>query len=220
MSKISSETLEEAVKSVLNFAKEEKKRNFTETIELQVSLKNYDPSKDKKLQGTIKLPRIPREKFSVCILGNEKHVEEAKAAGVPAMSANELKKLNKDKKLVRKLAHKYHAFLASSDLIKNIPRLLGPGLNRAGKFPTVLGANDNVTEKVNELKSSIKFQLKGKALCLAVPIANIDMTSDEILTNLNMAINFLVSLLKKGWQNIRRMYIKSTMGPSYKVFAF
>lgn len=51
------------------------------------------------------------------------------------MDVEALKKLNKNKKLVKKLAKKYHAFLASEAVIKQIPRLLGPGLNKAGKFP-------------------------------------------------------------------------------------
>ena len=46
------------------------------------------------------------------------------------MSADDLKKLNKDKKKVKKLAARYDAFLASDTLIKQIPRLLGPGLNK------------------------------------------------------------------------------------------
>jgi len=220
MSKLSSETMDQAVKDVLKNALEDNKRHFVETIELQISLKNYDTAKDKKFAGSIKLPSIPREKYSVCILGNEKHLEEAKAAGIPAMGVNELSKLNKDKKLVKKLAQRYNAFLASADLIKKIPRLLGPGLNRAGKFPTVLGNNENMVEKVNELKGSIKFQLKGKALCLAVPVANVKMSKEDVLINLNTSINFLISLLKKGWQNVRRLYIKSTMGPSQKIFGF
>lgn len=55
------------------------------------------------------------------------------------MDVEGLKKLNKNKKLVKKLAKKYHAFLASEAVIKQIPRLLGPGLNKAGKYFTVLG---------------------------------------------------------------------------------
>lgn len=39
-------------------------------------------------------------------------------------------RLNKNKKLVKKLAKKYDAFLASDGLIKQIPRLLGPGLSK------------------------------------------------------------------------------------------
>lgn len=52
------------------------------------------------------------------------------------MDVEGLKKLNKNKKLVKKLAKKYHAFLASESVIKQIPRLLGPGLNKAGKYTT------------------------------------------------------------------------------------
>lgn len=51
------------------------------------------------------------------------------------MSADDLKKLNKNKKLIKKLARKYDAFLASDTLIKQIPRLLGPGLSKGELFP-------------------------------------------------------------------------------------
>lgn len=54
--------------------------------------------------------------------------------GLDSMDVEALKKLNKNKKLVKKLAKKYHAFLASESVIKQIPRLLGPGLNKAGEF--------------------------------------------------------------------------------------
>ena len=46
------------------------------------------------------------------------------------MSAEDLRKLNKNKKLIKKLANKYDAFIASEALIKQIPRLLGPGLSK------------------------------------------------------------------------------------------
>jgi hypothetical protein len=45
-------------------------------------------------------------------------------------SCDGARRLNKNKKLVKKLAKKYDAFLASEALIKQIPRLLGPGLSK------------------------------------------------------------------------------------------
>lgn len=39
----------------------------------------------------------------MCVLGDHRHCEEAKAMGVNAMSVEDLKKLNKNKKLVKKL---------------------------------------------------------------------------------------------------------------------
>ena len=63
-------------------------------------------------------------------MGDQAHCDEAKSKDLPSMSADDLKKLNKDKKKVKKLAAQYDAFLASDTLIKQIPRLLGPGLNK------------------------------------------------------------------------------------------
>jgi large subunit ribosomal protein L10Ae len=53
MSKIPRDTLNEALASILQKVKD-KPRKFTETVELQVALKNYDPQKDKRFSGTVK----------------------------------------------------------------------------------------------------------------------------------------------------------------------
>lgn len=63
---------------------------------------------------------------------------QAEKIGLDYMDVEGLKKMNKNKKLVKKLAKKYHAFLASEAVIKQIPRLLGPGLNKAGEYHFVL----------------------------------------------------------------------------------
>lgn len=52
---------------------------------------------------TCRLKTLPRPKFSVCILGDQQHCDEAKAADMPHMDIEALKKLNKNKKLVKKL---------------------------------------------------------------------------------------------------------------------
>lgn len=50
-----------------------------------------------------RLKTTPRPKFSVCVLGDQQHCDEAKAADMPHMDIEALKKLNKNKKLVKKL---------------------------------------------------------------------------------------------------------------------
>lgn len=216
MSKVSRETLFESINAVLQNS-QEKKRKFTETIELQVSLKNYDPQKDKRFSGTVKLRNIPRPQMALCVLGDQQHCDEANANKVPCMDVEALKKLNKNKKLVKKLAKKYDAFLASDALIKQIPRIVGPGLNKAGKFPTMLSHSESMMAKIDEVRATIKFQMK-KVLCLAVAVGNVSMTPEELAANINLAVNFLVSLLKKNWQNVRALYIKSSMGPAQRLY--
>lgn len=227
-SKLNSQLLEKALEDILAFAKGEdvhingedrkgKKRNFTETIEAQITLKNYDPVRDKRFSGTFKLPAIPRQKLKCCVLGNAAHCEQADRIGVDHMSVEDLKKLNKNKKLVKKLAKRYDFFLASDNMIKQIPRLLGPGLTKAGKFPTLLAAGDDMQEKIDELKATIKFQMK-KVMCLNVAVGNVEMDVQEIIVNTQLAANFLASLLKKQWQNIGQIYVKSTMSPAVQVY--
>nr|CAD1838582.1 unnamed protein product [Ananas comosus var. bracteatus] len=215
--KLQSDVLKEAISQVMGDSRE-KKRKFTETIELQIGLKNYDPQKDKRFSGSVKLPHIPRPKMKVCMLGDAQHVEEAEKIGLDYMDVEGLKKMNKNKKLVKKLAKKYHAFLASEAIIKQIPRLLGPGLNKAGKeIPDLVTHQESLESKVNETKATVKFQLK-KVLCMGVAVGNCAMEEKQIQQNVQLSVNFLVSLLKKNWQNVRCLYLKSTMGKPYRVF--
>lgn len=101
-SKVTRDTLFESVAAVLQGSKD-KKRKFTETVELQIALKNYDPQKDKRFSGTVKLKKIPRPHMKVCLFGDASHCDEATANKIPCMDVEALKKLNKNKKLVKKL---------------------------------------------------------------------------------------------------------------------
>ncbi|KAJ5091604.1 hypothetical protein NUU61_006474 [Penicillium alfredii] len=217
MSKITVAGVRENVEQLLNYSLNEKKRNFLETVELQIGLKNYDPQRDKRFSGTIRLPSVPRPGMALCVLGDQHDLDRAKHHGIDAMSADDLKKLNKNKKLIKKLARKYDAFLASDGLIKQIPRLLGPGLSKAGKFPTPISHSEDMQVKTTEVKSTIKFQLK-KVLCLGVAVGNVAMTQEELVANLMLAINYLVSLLKKGWQNVGSLVIKASMSPPRRLY--
>ena len=87
----------------------------------------------------------------------------------------------------------------------------------AGKFPTPISHNEDLGAKITEVKSTIKFQLK-KVLCLGVAVGNVDMTEDELISNIMLAINYLVSLLKKGWQNVGSLTIKASMSPPKRLY--
>ena len=58
------------------------------------------------------------------------------------------------------LAKRYDAFLASDSLIKQIPRLIGPGLSKAGKFPSLVTHSESLLSKIDDVKATIRFQMK------------------------------------------------------------
>jgi large subunit ribosomal protein L10Ae len=90
-------------------------------------------------------------------------------------------------------------------------------LPSVGKFPHPVSHAEDLGVKAYEVKSTIKFQLK-KVLCLAVAVGNVGMTEDELIGNIMLAVNFLVSLLKKGWQNVGSLTIKATMSPPRRLY--
>ncbi|QRW16567.1 ribosomal protein L1p/L10e family [Rhizoctonia solani] len=158
--------------------------------------------------------------MSICILADAADIDRAKQIELEYMSVDDLKKLNKNKKLVKKLAKKYDAFLASEALIRQIPVCsapVSPRLHTAGKFPTPISHSEDLSDKLTEVRSTIKFQLK-KVLCLGVAVGHVQMTEDQVLGNVMLSINFLVSLLKKNWQNVKSLHVKTTMGKPVRLF--
>ena len=220
MSKITNQGVLECITEMRGKTKE---RKFKQTVELQVALKDYDPQKDKRFAGTVKLPNIPRPNMKICLIADQKHQDEAKALGygvegssIEVTTLDNLKKFNKDKKLIKKWAKKFYLLLATDALVKKIPVVLGPILNRIGRFPAPVTHQEPLDKKLDDVKSSVKWQLK-KVTNMNVAVANQDMTDEEVRQNIVMSLNFLSSLLKKGWHNIKAIHIKMTMGESVKI---
>ncbi len=79
MSKIQVSSVRNTLKELIQ-ASEDKRRNFNETVELQIGLKNYDPQRDKRFSGTVKLPHVPRPRMSMCILADAADVDRASSS--------------------------------------------------------------------------------------------------------------------------------------------
>ena len=195
-----------------------KQRKFTETIELQIGLKDYDPQKDKRFVGSVRLPNNPRPNLKICIIADEKHKDEVAkfSIDVDVVDLEYLKKFNKEKKLIKGWAKKYSLLIASDTVLKKVPVVVGPILNRIQMFPQVVTHNEPLLGKVEDIRSSVKWQLK-KVTCLAAAVGSATMSDDELRVNVMMSLNFLVSLLKKGWHNCKSVHIKSTMSKSIKL---
>jgi len=164
--------------------------------------------------------------MKICMIVDQKHLDEATALGigtegnrhakVEVTTLDALKKFNKDKKQIKKWAKKYYMLLATDSLVKKVPVVLGPILNRIGRFPSPITHNEPLDKKLDDVKSSVKWQLK-KVTCMNVAVGNEKMDEEELRANIVTSLNFLVSLLKKGWHNMKSVHIKTTMGGSIKL---
>jgi len=218
MSKIPAEKMKVAITQMLANRKE---RKFVETVDLQIGLKDYDPNKDKRFAGSVRLPFVPRPRLKVVVIADAAHIDKCKALGLDFIDADTLKKkidpADKKGKEMKKWSRKYKLVFISESLVRQLPKLGGPFLTKWGKFPTVIQQTDDLKAKIDEQLQTVKFQLK-KVLCLGVAVANVAMNEEQIRQNINMSINYLVSLLKKGWNNVKSLYIRTTMGHPIKLY--
>jgi large subunit ribosomal protein L10Ae len=153
----------------------------------------------------------------VCVLANAAHIEEAVANDIPYIDVEGLKAFNKEKSKIKKYFKKYDVLLASVSVAQQVNKLLGQVLVKMGKFPISVAEGEKLTGKINEMSHIVKFNPK-KAACLGTAIGRADLSEEQIRQNLTMSINFLVSLMKKAWQNVGTLHIKTTMGKPIRIF--
>jgi large subunit ribosomal protein L10Ae len=88
-------------------------------------LRDYNPEKDTRFQGSIKLDHAPYPNLRIAVLGNVKHVDEAKALGIDFLDQEGMKSFNKDKKKIKKWVKPYSILLASEELMKVTTKRMG-----------------------------------------------------------------------------------------------
>jgi len=72
-------------------------------------------------------------------------------------------------------------------------------------------------DKIKELTYSCRWRMK-KVPWLAQGVGIDTLKDEDIRQNINKSMNFLISLLPKGWQNIKTVHIKYTMGRGQRIF--
>ena len=214
MSKLSTEQITEAIQVAL---KERKKRKFVESLDFQVMLRDFDPNKDKRFNSATTLNHPIKASLKFCVIGTIGHVEEAKAAGHEGILVDDLKKFNNEPKLIKKWARKFDVILVSDSKNKDVTKLVGRYITSIGKLPVTLHENEKVAEKTNEMLRTIRFRIK-KFPWLGQSFGIDNLPEEDLRQNLTKSVNFLVSLLPKGWQNIKTIHIKSTMGKPVKLY--
>ena len=214
MSKLSTEQITDAIQTAL---KERKKRKFVESLDFQVMLRDFDPNKDKRFNSATTLNHPIKASLKFCVIGTIGHVEEAKAAGHEGILVDDLKKFNNEPKLIKKWARKFDVILVSDSKNKDVTKLVGRYITSIGKLPVTLHENEKVAEKTNEMLRTIRFRIK-KFPWLGQSFGIDNLPEEDLRQNLTKSVNFLVSLLPKGWQNIKTIHIKSTMGKPVKLY--
>lgn len=193
-------------------------RKFVESVDIAINLKDInlqDPSK--RFQMDVRLPHPLEKDIKICVLGEGSHLVDAESAGAARIiNKDELDNISREPKIAKKLAQQYDFFIATASLMPTIGRSLGKFLGPRGKMPRPLPPTAPIEPLINDLQTTIQVRLRQSPVIHA-RIATIAMENDSIVENALTVVRNVENRLEKGENNIRTIYIKTTMGPAIKV---
>ena len=210
-----SQEIEEAVKKVLE---ESKPRNFTQSIDVVITINDLDINKpENRLDEEVLLPNGRGKDVTVAFIAEGELAYQAEKAGADIVIDKErLEELGKNRPEAKKLANTYDFFVAQADLMPTVVRFLGPVLGPRKKMPKPIPASANPEVILGRLKSTVKIRVKDQPLIQSI-VGSEDMTQEQIVENIDAVLDVLDRNLEQGSKQIKAMYLKTTMGPVTRV---
>jgi len=203
-----------AVQKALESAK---KRNFTETVELAINLKDIDLSIPKnRIQDDIILPNGRGRPVRICVIGGGELALKAKDVADLVITPEELGTIADDKKEAKKIANSTDYFIAEAPLMAVVGKRLGTVLGPRGKMPKPIPPGADPSGMIESLRKSVSIRTKDRKTFHA-PIGTADMTPEQLAENAETILKRIETKLEKGRMNIASSYVKTTMGPAERV---
>ena len=208
-------TIEDAVRKAISEAPE---RRFNESVDLAINLHNIDMSLPaNRVDEEIILPHGRGRSAKIAVFASgETALLAQRAEADLVISPDELNELGDDKKRARKIADEYTYFIAETSFMPTIGKKLGPILGKRGKMPLPLPPNVDIAPIIKRQKNLVKLRSRDR-LTFHMAVGSRDMDVQEIVENVVAVTTKLEQTLKDGKQNLKSVYVKTTMGPAVKV---
>jgi len=207
--------IERTVKEILE---KSPKRNFRESVDLAISLKGIDMSKPKnRIDESIILPSGLGREIRIGIFARGETALKAEKAGVNLIiTPEEIPKLGADKKKLRALIKDIDVFIAEAPLMPAIGKSLGPILAPRGKMPEPITPGGDILPLIERLRKTIRIRSRDR-LTFHTSIGVRTMSPEELSNNVEAVLKRIEPRLERGAQNIRSIYLKTTMGQAVRV---
>ena len=206
--------IENAVSRALDEAPE---RNFRETVDLAVNLRDLDlndPSN--RVDESVVLPAGTGQETTIVVFAEGETALRAEEVADDVLDQNELEELGGDDDTAKDLADDTDFFIAEKNLMQDIGRYLGTVLGPRGKMPEPLDPDDDVVEVIDRTKNTVQLR-SGERRTFHTRVGAEDMSAEDISDNIDVIIRRLHADLEKGPLNVDTIYVKTTMGPAVEV---
>jgi large subunit ribosomal protein L1 len=205
-------TKENIQKALEELRKNKKKRNFNESLELIIKLKDLDLKKpENRINQTIILPHDIGKSVKVCVIATGQLALKSKEANADlVIGKDQLTELGNNKKAARKLQQEYGFFIAEAPLMPLVGKTIGPTLGPRGKMPTPINPNAPIADVIGQARRTVKIRVRDQPV-IQCRIGVDDMSDDNLSENIQAIFSSIEGKLERGVRNISEILIKTTM---------
>jgi large subunit ribosomal protein L1 len=209
--------LDKIIEAVTEAKAKAKKRKFEESIEVIVNLKGIDLKRGKQINIDTPLPHAIEGSTRVCVIASGTLAYNARQAGAyKVLEEQDVERLGGEKDEAKALAEEVAFFIAQTDLMPLVGRILGPILGPRGKMPRPVPPGTDIGALLSEFSSSVKLRMR-KNLVIQAKVGKQSMEPKLVAENIQAVILALERNLEKGMDNIRNVLVKTTMGPAIEI---
>ena len=209
---------QEVLEAVKEAKEQSKPRNFTQSVDMIVNIRDLDVKKpENRFNEEVTLPNGRGKEVKIGVIADGELIVQAKNAGVAlVINKADLEELGKDRKAVKKAANSVDFFIAQADMMPLVGRFLGPILGPRNKMPKPVPASIKLDPLLERLQSTVKVGIKQQP-AIQIIVGSQDMSDEDLAENIETVLTVLDRHLDKGRNQIKSMFIKTTMGPIVRV---
>ena len=201
---------EKIIKAIQELRRTAKKRNFVQSVDLIVNLKEIDVKKpENRFLEDVVLPHGRGKEAKVVIFS-----DSIKEADCEILTSEDIAKIAANKREAKKLARNVDFFLTEPRLMPIIGKNLGQFLGPRGKMPKIISGN--LKTLVEDYKKSVRIKVKDAPVVQCI-VGKEDMKDEEIAENVEAVIKALETKLPRGKNNIKEILLKFTMSKPVRV---
>jgi large subunit ribosomal protein L1 len=192
------------------------KRNFTQSIDLIINLRDIDLKKpEHQVDFYAQLHNNVGKKVKVAGFIGPEGKDDARKVIDFVLTPDDFSKY-KDKKNAKKLANEYTYFISQANIMPQVAGTFGKILGTRGKMPNpkagcVVPPKANLRPLYEKLQKTVR--VKAKVLpVVQCAVGTEDMKDEAVLDNIVTIYNQLVQNLPNHENNIDKILIKLSMG--------
>lgn len=189
---------QEILEAVKKAKEDAKPRNFTQSIDVVINIKDLDVKKpENRIDEEVFLPQGRGKDVRIVFIADGELALQAKNAGADlVITKSDLEELGKDRKEAKRMANTYNFFVAQADMMPLVGRFLGPVLGPRKKMPKPVPASAKPDPIIDRLKNTVNIRIKNQPVIQAL-VGTQEMDDEHIAENIETILGILDRNLEK-----------------------